>query len=149
MGKLIYGAVLLVISASSLAGWFSSPEVESVTAVSSDSIQICFNEPFKSEGLIYALEFGTKAGQPFSYGGYYKFLLTKNSKDLCSYNIRLSDYFHRGNSTPEDLRKIMSRIELSSFEKITVKIATPKGQTALTKTQPDEMIFEKTYSFSR
>ncbi|EOG9061526.1 hypothetical protein ACLK5F_002291 [Vibrio fluvialis] len=149
MKKLIHGATLLVISASSQAGWFSNPEVESVNVVSSDSIQICFKEPFKTERLIYALDFETTAGKPFSQGGYYKLLLTRDIKDKCSSNIRLYDYFDRGNSTPKEFRKIMPRLELSSFEKITVKVATPEGQTSLTKTQPDEVIFSKGFSFSK
>lgn len=149
MKKLICGLALLVVSANTQAGWFSNPEVESVNVVSSDSIQICFKEPFKSERLIYALDFETKVGKPFSHGGYYTFLLAKNDKDLCSYNIRLYDYFDRGNSTPKELRKIMSRIELSSFEKITVKVATPQGRTSLTKTQPDDVIFEQGFSFKK
>lgn len=42
----------------------------------------------------------------------------------------------------------MSQLQLSSFEKITVKVATPEGQTTLTKTKPDEVIFEQDYNFT-
>ncbi|EOW6612668.1 hypothetical protein ACOZZ1_000433 [Vibrio fluvialis] len=147
MNKLILTTLLLMVTTSAYAGWFSKPEVESVNAVSSDTIQICFKEPFSTDRLIYSLDFETTLGKPFSQGGYYKQLLTKNSKDTCSSNIRLYDYFDLGNSTPKEFKKIMSRLELSSFEKITVKIATPKGQTSITKTQPDDVIFEQGFSF--
>jgi hypothetical protein len=59
----------------------------------------------------------------------------------------LYDYFDRANSTPKELKDIMGQLKLHSFKKIQVKVATPEGQTSLTKTQPDEIIFEKSYEF--
>ncbi|MBY7871743.1 hypothetical protein KW423_11655 [Vibrio fluvialis] len=136
-------ALIPLLAPSVAFAWFSNPEVKEIKAVSHDSFQICFNEPFKNEKLIYSLEFEVTDGKAFSHGGYFKQLLAKNKNDLCSSQIRLYDYFDRGNSTPKELRKILPQIGLSSFEAITIKVATSQGQTSLTKTQPDEVIFEQ------
>ncbi|MBP3140110.1 hypothetical protein ACTFQ5_15780 [Aliivibrio fischeri] len=133
-GLLVIGSILALLACS------KTPEIKSINQIDNKSLQICFNEPFK-KGTLYSLEFTDYDGKILNRNAYankFKPMYQSTSNGLC-YSTTIGDYFDSGRSTPKDLATW--KMTLTPFDKVSIKIALPKGSTTLTKNQPDKIFY--------
>ncbi|WP_136974466.1 hypothetical protein [Vibrio sp. F13] len=127
-------STILLLSACSEA-----PQINTVEQINAESLAFCFKEGFKT-GTLFSLNFITPTGEEVnrnSYANEYKAMYSLDKKNC--YTTRIGDYFHFGRSTPPDLKPY--DMTLKPYDKVIIKLATPKGKTTLTKSQPDDVFF--------
>lgn len=124
-----------------LVGCSEPAKVTTTKQLGEDEIEICFDEPFK-KGTLYSLDFLDAEGNHFNRSHYADTFATMypNGSETC-YIARLFNYFHVGNSTPQEMS---SDLSLSRFESVNIQVATPKGMDNLSKNTPDEIIYSGT-----
>ncbi|EKQ5901678.1 hypothetical protein ACEWBT_14160 [Vibrio parahaemolyticus] len=133
--------VLCVVPALFLTACGELPQIRDVMQTNFESLTFCFEDGFK-KGTLFSLNFITPTGEAVnrnSYADEYKpiYSLDKNN----CYTTRIGDYFNFGKSTPSDLKPYDMTLE--PYDKVMIKLATPKGLTTLTKSQPGDIFFTK------
>lgn len=124
----------------SLSGCSDPAKVTSTTQLNDEQIEICFDKPFK-KGTLFSLNLTDINGANFNRDDYAnKFeIMYPNSDDSKCYNARLFDYFSVGNSTPKEVKA--TELKLSNFTNVEITVATPKGMDNLSRSTPDEIIY--------
>ncbi|TCT61895.1 hypothetical protein [Vibrio crassostreae] len=123
-----------------LSGCSEPAKVTSTTQLNDEQIEICFDRPFK-KGTLFSLNFTDVNGTNFNrddYANKFEIMYPNNSDSKC-YNARLFDYFFVGNSTPKEIK--VTELKLSDFTSVEITVATPKGMDNLSKSTPEEIIY--------
>lgn len=135
--------VLLGLSSSVYAGWFSGPppKVTSFSIVNSDVLELCFDKPYYKELLLYSLILTRDDGSKLHIPKRYKKIYDSDDRaeDVC-YGISVSSFFSSLHSHRTTLD-----LNLYSYASVEVSVAVAKGRQWSQRSQVDEEIFNKTY----
>ncbi|MCG7497174.1 hypothetical protein MHO82_09870 [Vibrio sp. Of7-15] len=135
--------VLLGLSSSVYAGWFSGPppKVTSFSIVNSDVLELCFDKPYYKELLLYSLTLTRDDGSKLHIPKRYKEVYgsDERAEDVC-YGISVSRFFSSLHSHRTTLD-----LNLYSYASVEVSVAVAKGRHRSQRSTVDEEIFNKTY----